>query len=415
MSARELFVDFGPLRRFRDFRNLWLGQLVSLLGSQLTVVAVPYQVFRITHSSFDVGLVSLAQLGPLLVGSLLGGTVADATDRRKVLLATQFGLAGCSAGLAVNSIGGHPRLWPLFVVSATAAGISGTDNSTRSAVMVSLVDAKALISANALRQLGFQISLVAGPAAAGVIIGRVGPVPAYWVDVASFSASMLAVVLLPAMRPVGGGTRAGFRSMVEGLRYLKGRQALQGTFVIDLNAMIFGMPRALFPAMGLRVFRGGAAAVGYLYAAPGAGALLGAVFTGWAARVRRQGWAVLVAVVVWGLAIAAFGLMPWLPAALVLLAVAGAADVVSAVFRGTILQLETPDRLGGRLLSIQIGVVTGGPRLGDAEAGLVAALAGVRASVVSGGLACVLGTAVIGKLLPDFAWYEAPPERAEAA
>jgi len=411
MATRRIFVDLSPLRRFRSFRRLWLGQLVSQLGSALTTVAVPYQVYRLTGSSFDVGMVSLVQLGPLLVGSLLGGSIADAFDRRRVLLGSQLALAGCSAGLALNAMGGHPVLWPLFAFPAVSAGLSGLDQSTRTAAMVSLVDAEALVSANALRQLLLTVSLVTGPAVAGLILARFGAVAVYWIDVASFAAAMVAVLGLPSLRPAGGGTRAGLTSMVEGLRYLRRRQAVQGTFVIDLDAMIFGMPRALFPAMGIGVFHGGATAVGFLYAAPGAGALLGALFTGWAARVRRQGRAVLIAVAVWGLAIAAFGLVSWLPAGLALLALAGAADVVSAVFRGTILQLETPDRLGGRLFSIQIAVVTGGPRLGDAEAGAVATLAGVRASVVSGGLACVVGAVLLGRLLPGFTNYEARPER----
>jgi MFS family permease len=411
MADRRIFVDLSPLRRFPSFRRLWLGQLVSGLGSMLTSVAVPYQVYRLTGSSFAVGMVSLVQLAPLLVGSLLGGSVADAFDRRRVLLGSQLSLAACSTGLALNAMGGRPALWPLFVLPAISAGFSGLDSSTRTAAMVSLVEPEALVSANALRQLLQSVSLVAGPAVAGLILARFGAVAVYWTDVASFAVAMTSVFGLPSLRPAGGGTRAGLRSMVEGLRYLKGRQAVQGTFVVDLDAMIFGMPRALFPAMGIGVFHGGATAVGFLYAAPGAGALLGALFTGWAARVRRQGRAVLIAVALWGLAIAAFGLVSWLPAALVLLALAGAADIVSAVFRGTILQLETPDRLGGRLFSIQIAVVTGGPRLGDAEAGLVAALAGVRASVVSGGLACVAGALLLGRLLPGFTNYEAPPER----
>jgi MFS family permease len=411
MADRRIFVDLSPLRRFPSFRRLWLGQLVSQLGSMLTSVAVPYQVYRLTRSSFAVGMVSLVQLGPLLIGSLLGGSVADAFDRRRILLGSQLSLAGCSAGLALNAMGGQPALWPLFVLPAISAGFSGMDSSTRTAAMVSLVEPEALVSANALRQLLMTVSFVAGPAIAGLMLARFGAVAVYWSDVASFAVAMVSVFGLPSLRPAGGGTRAGLKSMVEGLRYLKGRQAVQGTFVVDLDAMIFGMPRALFPAMGIGVFHGGATAVGFLYAAPGAGALLGALFTGWAARVRRQGRAVLIAVTLWGLAIAAFGLVSWLPAALALLALAGAADIVSAVFRGTILQLETPDRLGGRLFSIQIAVVTGGPRLGDAEAGLVAALAGVRASVVSGGLACAAGAVLLGRLLPGFTNYEAPPER----
>lgn len=311
----------------------------------------------------------------------------------------------CSLGLALNVSGHRPALWPLFALSAVAAGFSGMDMPTRAAAITALVDRESLIAANALRQLLYQVTVVVGPAVAGVIIARLGVAAAYWADVASFAAAIAAVASLPSLRPAGGGTPAGLSSMVAGLRHLRGQRVLQGVFVVDLDAMIFGMPRALFPAMGIGQFHGGAAAVGALYAAPGAGALLGALFTGWAGRIRHQGRAVIVAVAVWGLAVAAFGLSSWLPLALGLLAVAGAADVVSAVFRGTMLQYETPDHLGGRLWAIQTAVVTGGPRLGDTEAGVVAAAAGVRFSVVSGGLACVAGVAVIGWLLPAFRRY----------
>jgi MFS family permease len=408
MARRRIFVDLRPLREFPSFRRLWLGQLVSQLGSQLTVVAIPYQVYRLTHSSLDVGLVSLVQLGPLLVGSLLGGSIADAMDRRKLLILTQVALAACSGGLVLNAFRAHPALWPLFVLSAISAGFAGVDQPTRAAAIVSLVDTEALVAANVLRQLLIQIGIVVGPALGGLLIARIGVPVLYLVDMGTFGVALVAVLVLPPLKPAGGGTRAGLRSMVEGLRYLKGRQSLQGTFVLDLDAMIFGMPRALFPAIGLTVFHGGPAAVGYLYAAPGAGALLGALTTGWTSHVRRQGRAVVTAVVIWGLAIAAFGVSPWFPLALVLLAVAGAADVISAVFRNTILQLETPDHLGGRLFAIQTAVVTGGPRLGDTEAGVVAALAGVPASVVSGGLACVVGAVVLAWRLPGFRRFVAP-------
>ncbi|HEU5004333.1 MAG TPA: MFS transporter [Actinomycetota bacterium] len=416
-GRRRILLDLTPLRRFPAFRRLWFGQLVSQLGSQLTVVAIPFQVYRLTHSSLDVGLISLVQLGPLLLGSLLGGSVADAVDRRRLLVLTQLALGGCSAGLALNAGRGHPALWPLFALSAVAAGFSGVDIPTRAAAIVTLVDEASLVAANVLRQLLFQVALVAGPAVAGLLIAHTGTAVVYTIDTATFGAALIAVLSLPALRPAGGGTRAGWTSALEGLRYLKGRPALQGTFLLDLDAMIFGMPRALFPALGIAQYHGGAAAVGYLYAAPGAGALLGALLTGWSSSVRRQGRAVIVAVTAWGLAIAAFGFTPYLPfglsLGLLLLAIAGAADVLSAVFRGTILQLETPDRLGGRLFAIQTAVVTGGPRLGDAEAGVVASLATVPVSVVTGGLVCVLGALALARALPGFTGYTPPQSRAE--
>jgi predicted MFS family arabinose efflux permease len=402
----RLLVDVGPLRDSPPFRRLWSGYLVTTLGSQLTVVAVPYQVFRLTHSSFDVGLAGLAQFVPVLGGSLLGGSIADAVDRRRLLLATQLSLAGCSVGLALNSATGHPALWPLYLLSALGAGIVSVDNPTRQAVFVNLVDRPLFASANALWQLMFQVGQVAGPAVAGLLLASLGVASVYWIDAGTFAVSLLAVASLPPLHPAGGGTRFGLKSIAEGLRYVRGKPVIQGTFVIDLDAMILGMPRALFPALGLIRFHGGPTTVGLLYAAPGAGALVGAVLTGWVVSVRRQGLAVLLAVSVWGAAIAGFGLVPWLWAGLPLLAVAGAADVVSAVFRGTILQLEAPESLRGRLSSIHTAVVTGGPRLGDLEAGAVAAASTPQISVVSGGLGCLLGVGLVAWLMPRFARYD---------
>jgi len=303
----------------------------------------------------------------------------------------------------------HPALWPLFVIPACAAGVSGIDQPTRSAVFITLVGREDFVSANALWQLLMQVGVVVGPAAAGLLIGHVGIATVFWVDVATFGASMASVAMLGSLPPVGGGTRFGLKSMAEGLRFLRSRQVLQGTFVADLDAMVFGMPRALFPAIGLERLHGGATTVGLLYAAPGAGALIGALLTGWVGRVSRQGRAVLVAVAVWGATITAFGFAPWLAACLPLLAVAGGADVISAVFRGTILQRLTPDALRGRLSAVHTAVVTGGPRLGDAEAGAVAALAGVQVSVVSGGLICLVGIGLVGWLMPHFRAYREDP------
>ncbi len=406
MARGRLFVDLSPLRQSRAFRRLWGGYLVSTLGSQLTVVAVPYQVFRLTHSSLDVGLVGLAQILPVLAGSLFGGSIADAVDRRVLLLITQLSLAACSLGLALNSTGGRAALWPLYALSALGAGLASVDNPTRSAVLANLVGRPLFASANALWQLLYQVGQVAGPAIAGLLLAQVGIAWVYWIDMGTFTVSLLAVASLPSLRPPGGGTRFGLRSIAEGLGYLKGKPVLQGTFVVDLNAMILGMPRALFPALALVRFHGGATTVGFLYSAPGVGALLGALLTGWVVTVKKQGRAVIIAVAVWGAAIAAFGLVPFLLAALVLLAIAGAADVVSAVFRGTILQLEAPEALRGRLSSVHTAVVTGGPRLGDFEAGAVASLSTAQISVVSGGLGCLLGVGLVSLLMPRFAHYD---------
>jgi predicted MFS family arabinose efflux permease len=267
-------------------------------------------------------------------------------------------------------------------------------------------------TASAMFQAIFQLGLVVGPALAGLLLAGTGIRYVYWIDTATFAAATpaatLAAFLISPQPPPGGGQRPGLRSVLEGARFLRGRQAIQGAFLIDLGATVFGLPRALFPALTATVFGGGATTLGLLYAAPCAGALIGALTTGWVSRVQRQGRAVTVAVIVWGLAIAGFGLTRHRPAALALLAVAGWADVISAVFRSTTIQLAVPDALRGRLMGLQIGVVTGGPRLGDFEAGAVARAFGDTTSIVSGGLACILGALLLARALPGFGGQQTP-------
>ena len=398
----RVLIDLAPLRRSRDLRLLVLGELVSVFGTQLTTVAVPYQVYQLTHSSLDVGLVSLAQLFPLIGGALLGGSAVDAMDRRRLLMVAQVLMAGCSAGLAVNADLGT-SLWPLFVLPALAAGFSGLDDAGRGAIVPNLVRRSEMPNANAIFQSLFQFGLVVGPAVAGLLLAGAGVRFVYWLDVASFGAALLAAFLISPQPPAGAADhRPGLRSIIEGLGFVRGRQAIQGAYLIDINAMVFGMPRALFPALATTLFGGGAATLGFLYAAPGAGALVGALTTGWVSRIQRQGLAVIIAVIAWGAAITCFGLVSWLPLALLLLALAGCADVISAVFRSTIIQLAVPDALRGRLAGLQIAVVTGGPRVGDLEAGAVAAGFGNTVSVVSGGLACIAGALLLARALPGF-------------
>ncbi|MGH9022672.1 MAG: MFS transporter [Acidimicrobiia bacterium] len=293
--------------------------------------------------------------------------------------------------------------------------MSGIDRPARSAAIPNLVGRHSLAAAYALWQVLLQIGGVAGPAVAGVLIAQTGLAALYWLDAMSFGVAFVFLLGLPPLPPaqISMGTRAAegrTRSALAGLRFALSRQELLGIFLIDLDAMVLGMPRALFPAMSEAVFGGGAATYGLLSAAPGAGALVGAVSAGWVGRVRRQGVAVIVSVAIWGLAIAAFGVIPWLWAALFFLALAGAADVISAIFRNTILHTTVPDALRGRLSALQIAVVAGGPRLGDVEAGAVAALAGVRVSVVSGGLGCLAGVALVAWRLPLFRRYASPPD-----
>ena len=401
-----ILLDAGPLRRHRDFRRLWGGQLVSQLGSQLTIVGVSYQAYRLSGSTAIVGLVSLGQLIPLLAGSLIGGPLVDAWDRRRVLLFTQLMLAVGSAGLAANALSGHAQLWPLFACTAEAAAFQGLDWSARRASLRRLVPPADLPAAVAVQSAATQVSYVAGPAAAGLLIALTGFAVGYLLDVASFAVAFGSVLLLPALLPERGGQPASLASLVGGLRYLRASQPLAGAFVIDLGAMVFGMPRALFPALATTVYGGGVAIVGFLNAAPGAGALAGSLLTGRVGRVRGAGRAVVICVLAWGLAVTAFGLVSWLPVALALLAVAGAADVISAVFRMVIVQQVTPDRMQGRVNSLIYAGIQGGPRLGDGEAGVAAAIGGPQFAAWSGGLLSIAVGALTCWLLPGMWHYD---------
>jgi MFS family permease len=415
-AVRRLAIDVSPLRSSRDFRLIWFGQLISLTGRQVTAVALPVQVFLLTRSSLDVGLIGLVQVVPLVVTSIAGGPLIDRVDRRRIILISEFGMAVTSAMLLGGALHGRPPLWYLYAATGLQAGLSGVNQPARSAVVPTVVDAERLPAAFALTQVMFNATLVVGPAMAGVIIavgGSHGLALAYGVDVVTFAASLFATFLLhplPPQRVEGAPPPQGWTAIREGFAFLRGRRLLVSTFEIDLIAMIFGMPRALFPALALTVFHVPTAEVGLLFAAPSAGALIGALTAGWVGRVRRQGIAVVWAVAGWGAAIAAFGLLRssfWL--ALLALAVAGAADVVSAVFRSTILQTSIPDALRGRITGIHIMVVTGGPRVGDFEAGLVASLTTPVISVVSGGLACVAGAALLAWRTPELRRYRTAP------
>jgi MFS family permease len=414
----RVLVDTAPLRLDRDYRWLWTGQAINGIGTQITRIALPYQVYVLTGSTLAVAALTTAQLIPILVFALGAGSVADAVDRRKLLLLTQLGLLACSAALVGLALTPSPPLIALFVVAFAAAGLSAVDQPARSSAVPRLVPPERLPSAIALNQLNFQVGSVVGPAIGGLLIATVGLPGAYLVDCLSFSASIVGVLAIAPIPPLGAVTRPGLAAIREGLRFVSARRLILSTFVIDLNAMIFGMPTSLFPALALDVFKVGPGGLGLLAAAPAAGAFLGALLSGWVSAVKRTGRAVIIAVAIWGAAIALFGLSTFSFAlALVFLAIAGAADVLSAVFRSTIIQLETPDELRGRVTSIHILVVTSGPRLGDIEAATVAAVIGPQLSVVSGGVLCVVGVGVVARLFPELGAHVArtAPAGSEAA
>jgi predicted MFS family arabinose efflux permease len=325
------------------------------------------------------------------------------------LIISQVGSMAASLMLVGGAVAGDPPLWFLYLAAAISSAFAALDSPTRAAAIPRLVPKDRISSAIALNQVGFQVNDVAGPALGGVLIAVAGLKWAYAIDAVTFLAAIWALLLMRPMPPEHQGPRPPvMRSIREGFAYLRGRRVLQATFIVDINAMVFAMPRALFPILAVEAFNVGPAGLGFLYAAPGAGALAGALLTGWVRHVRHQGRIVLWAVATWGLAIVGFGLSTGAFAlALVFLAIAGAADTISAIFRGTILQSSVPDRLRGRLSGIHIMVVVGGPRLGDFEAGLVAQLISPTFSVVSGGLACVAGVAVIAMAMPQFRRYHA--------
>jgi MFS family permease len=384
-------------------------------GRQLTVVAVPIQVYQLTGSTLLVGLLGLAQLVPLLAVSVVGGALVDAVDRRRILVVTQLVLAATAGGLLWNSLLDQPLLWPLFVLSAVNAGVSAIDSPARHSIVPGLVGSALLPSALALNQTLTNTAKAVFPALGGFLIANVGLPFSYGAEAFLFVMGAVLIRGVPDVTPAGGGRKMGFASITEGFRFLKDHRVIQAALLIDLNAMVFGMPTALFPAMGTETFGGDASTVGLLYAAPGVGALIAAATSGWVGSVRRQGRGTVIAVIGWGIALAIFGLTDFLALAVVMLGLAGAADVVSAIFRGTILQLTAPDELRGRMSSMHTAVVAGGPRLGDLEAGVVAELTSVRFSVVSGGLACIVGALAIARWSPEFLGYRYEPGGAAPA
>jgi MFS family permease len=406
---RSLAVDITPLRASRDFRRLWLGLLASTFGSQFTIVATYVQVFRLTGSVVAVGVIGLVGFVSLVIGTLAGSTFLDAFDRRKILIGAQLGYAVSSGTLLLGALAGRPPIGLIYAAVAGIAATSAIDGPTRNAMTPRLIQRQLLPAAAALNQLTWNGAGLVGPALAGVVVAKLGFPWAYAIDLASIGLLLLASISVRPMPPEEGEqVTVGWRAVREGFAFLRGRRVLQSTFLVDIIAMVFGMPRALFPVLALTQFHRGETVVGLLFAAPAVGAFVGAATAGWVGRVRHQGLAVIWAVVVWGAGITAFGLVGshlWL--GLFFLAVAGAADVISAVFRNTILQLTIPERLRGRLFGIHILVVTGGPRLGDLEAGLVAAAFSPTVSVVSGGLLCIAGTALLALLVPEFRQYHA--------
>ena len=424
----RLLVDITPLRVSPAYRRLWLGNTLSYVGTQLTLVAVSLEVFALTGSSFAVGLLGLAALVPLVVAGLHGGAIADRHDRRRVALTSSAVMWLTTVGIAAQAWAGLESVPVLYALVALHSGASGINQPTRGAIIPALVGLPLVPAANALNMMTFSVALMVGPMLGGVLVGAVGYAWTYSIDVVTFLAALYAVWRLPSLPPqraeaaAASGARGGLASVVEGLRFLGSRPNLRMTFLADIVAMTTAFPRALLPAIGAVVLGGGEAAVGVLLAAMAAGAFLAGLFSAPFTRLHAQGWGVYVSILVWGAAVAAFGGVVWwaqsLPdgdprltlafaLAALCMAVGGAADSLSGVFRGSILQSATPDHLRGRLQGVFVVVVAGGPRLGELITGGASVGLGEGPTLLAGGVLCMLGVSALMRWQPGFLRYDA--------
>jgi MFS family permease len=405
-------IDTSPLRN-RAYRRVFGGVAVTMLGQQMTLVAVPFQVYRLTGSSLMVGVTSVVALVPLVVFGLLGGAIADAVDRRVLLLVTSIGAAVTSALLAVQALlPGNGHLAVLWVLTALVSAFAAVNQPTRSAVIPALVGVEGVAAANALAMTVRQAGVIVGPLLAGLLIGTGGLPLTYTIDALGFVAAVFLLRGLPSLPPGGeapGSLRPGtaVRGVWEGFAFLRTQPVLLMTFVVDIIAMLFAWPQAVFPQLSQTTFAGDANSLGWLFAGVSVGSLVMGLTSGWVSRVDRQGAVVLGAIAVWGVAIVGFGLVSTLWLAVLCLAVAGAGDMVSAVLRSSMLQTAAPDEMRGRMQGVFIVVVAGGPRLGDLRAGVLASTVGVSAAMVSGGVVIVVAMAVVAVAVPSFWWFRA--------
>jgi MFS family permease len=415
LRRRSLLADLRPLRESPPFRRLWIGTTVSSLGGAMTGFAVVLQTYDLTHSSVAVGAIGLAQAIPALVIGLFGGSFADALDRRRLVLATGCCLTVVSAVFAVQAYLALGQLWLLYLLAGIQAAVQSVDGPARRTFLPRLLPPDRIPAGVALGQASFYVSFLAGPVLAGAVTAAAGLRVCYLIDALSFGAALYSVARLPAMPPQPGQARPGVRAVAEGLRYIRRQPVLAAAFLADIDATVFGMPVALFPALNAERFGGSPQTLGLLNAGLAAGGLLGSALSGPAGRVSRKALAMLLTVSIWGAAIAGFGFARILWLALLMLVVAGAADTTSVIFRGSIAQAITPDRLRGRVMAVDYVVGNAVPRLGNFEAGAVASLTSPTISAVSGGVATVAGALLIRLALPVVARYRAPAEPAPSS
>jgi MFS family permease len=405
--ARGHLMDVTPLRVSRDFRSLFIGRSISDFGDGIVEVVVPYEVYRITGSTLAVGLLGLCTLIPVLVFPIVGGAVADAVERRRLVVITHALLALLSLLLALNSLLPEPMLWPLYVFAALSAGVGTFNRPALSTWPARLLAPDQLPSANALESGIGSLDYMVAPVVAGFLILLIEPAGVFLVDVVTFLVVIAMVLRMKPSPPAEDAEHFSWGSIKEGFRFLKGKRTIQSVFLADLNAMVFGFPLALFPALVAQRFGGSPVVLGLLYGAIAAGSLLASVFSGRAKHVRRQGRAIMVAIAVWGGAIVVFGFSWTVWLSLLMLTVAGAGDMVSGIFRMTILQTAVEERFRGRLDGIGMAVWATGPSLGDLESGVVASLWTVQGSIVSGGILTVVGIGALRWFAPGFWNYDA--------
>jgi MFS family permease len=404
--ASRLVLDLTPLRRYPAFRRLWFAQGVSFIGTEIAEVALAYQMYQLTGSTLAVGLISLTHLIPLVTLTVIGGAIADAFDRRRVMLVQQIGMLVGALGLAANAALAEPRVWALYVFQLVISSAFSLGVGAQRSMTPQLVAEEQFMGASALNSVTSQLGAVAGPGLAGVLINFVDLQWIYLGDGLTYLASITAVTLLPRLAATRDADRPSWSSIVAGFRYVRRQPVILGFFLVDTNAMIFGMPSALFPALAAHRF-GDPALLGYLYMAPAVGALLVSLLSGPLRHVRRQGLGVVITASLWGVAIAAFGFAEQFWLALVLLGFAGLGDQMSAILRSVMLYRITPNELLGRVSGIEFMQVAAAPSVGNLEAGALAAATSLRFSIVSGGIFCVAGCLLIALAFPALVRYDA--------
>jgi MFS family permease len=401
--VRKLALDLSPLR-IRDFRLLFAASGISSFGSMFTFVAIPFQVKEMTADPFLVGLLGLCELIPLLFMAFVGGALADFIDRRKLIFGTEFAFTVLLSLLLANSLLGRPQLWLLYVVAAVSAAIEGIQRPALDSIIPRLAPSDKMAAVGALHSLRWQIAQIGAPTLAGLLLAGAGLSWVYVIDLTTFLISLACLARIRAVPPPEKADRPSLRSVVDGLKYAKSRPELLGTYLIDINAMFFAFPYALFPFLADKL--GGPAVLGLFYAAPAVGSLLVTVTSGWTSRVHRHGFAVMLAAAAWGGGIAVFGMAGSLWLALLGLIIAGGSDMISGLFRGVIWNQTIPDHMRGRLAGIEMLSYMTGPMLGQTRAGLTARWWGATGAVVWGGVLAVAGTAALAAALPRFWRYD---------